>query len=78
MDQSGQMEQARDKMKMTEAQMDLLQRCWQSGYDAYCARISKNQSPLAKGSAAHKAWQDGWRKAQFEHEELCDENFPAD
>lgn len=53
---------------MTEAQMDMLDRCWQSGYQAYEAGIIK--CVFAKGSAARKAWKQGWEKARHEYEDV--------
>ena len=52
---------------MTEAEMDFLDRVWTSGYLAYEAGIMK--PALAKGSAAYKAWKQGWRQAKYEYEE---------
>jgi ribosome modulation factor len=63
-------------MTMTYTQAELVQRkyyymdgCWLSGYRAYEARIARAKCPLAKGSEARKAWEDGWDKARHEYED---------
>jgi ribosome modulation factor len=48
---------------------DFLDRCWQSGYNAYEGNITLKSCPLAKGSPAREAWNQGWEKARHEYED---------
>ncbi len=61
-------------MKETQAELvqnrlDYEDRCWRSGYLAYERKVDIERCPLAKGSGARSAWEDGWRKAKSEYED---------
>jgi ribosome modulation factor len=54
---------------MTTTGLEILERCYESGYRAYQANIGRRQCPFAKRSTVYKAWKDGWDDARHEYED---------